>query len=166
MSIADLRELYDYAYWANAKFLAVIATLTPDEFTRDVSGSYGSIRNTLVHALSAEAGWLDRCGGPARGPKLEPADFPTIESVTAAWSRTEAQMRAFLNGLSDNDLAQPVEFELGSGGKRSMAKGQLLRHAAIHGVHHRGQVALLLRGLGHSPGNVDMLFYYAPNRGN
>ena len=33
------------------------------------------------------------------------------------------------------------------------------------GVHHRGQVALLLRLLGHVPGNFDMLFYYADRRG-
>jgi uncharacterized damage-inducible protein DinB len=35
-----------------------------------------------------------------------------------------------------------------------------MHHAAIHGVHHRGQVALLLRALGHVPGNFDILFYY------
>ena len=38
-------------------------------------------------------------------------------------------------------------------------------HAAIHGVHHRGQVALLLRSLGAIPGDFDMFFYYArPDR--
>ena len=38
-------------------------------------GSYGSIRNTLVHALSTEWGWLDRCGGAKRGPALKGEDF-------------------------------------------------------------------------------------------
>jgi uncharacterized damage-inducible protein DinB len=37
--------------------------------------------------------------------------------------------------------------------------GPLLRHGAVHGVHHRGQIALLLRSL--DPGNVDVLFYDA-----
>jgi cytochrome c553 len=45
-----------------------------------------------------------------------------------AWSRTEPQMRALLDRLSDDDLAHVAEFELGSAGKRSMPKGQLLRH--------------------------------------
>ena len=35
-----------------------------------------------------------------------------------------------------------------------------MHHAAIHGAHHRGQVALLLRILGYTPGNFDILFYY------
>lgn len=42
---------------------------------------------------------------------------------------------------------------------RVMAVGEILHHAAIHSIHHRGQVTLLLRALGHTPGNVDMLFY-------
>jgi uncharacterized damage-inducible protein DinB len=38
-----------------------------------------------------------------------------------------------------------------------MRMGQLLHHSTVHGAHHRGQVALLLRVLGHSPGNFDIL---------
>ena len=66
---SDLSRLYDYYYWANSKLFDVIAQLKAEQFTQKVSGSYGSIRNSLVHVLSAEWGWLDRCGGHARGPK-------------------------------------------------------------------------------------------------
>jgi uncharacterized damage-inducible protein DinB len=37
--------------------------------------------------------------------------------------------------------------------------GDLLHHAAVHAVHHRGQVSLLLRTLGYVPGNFDLLIY-------
>ena len=104
MTIKDLEVLYDYGYWANRKLFAVIAQLTPEQFTRPVAGGHESIRNTMVHVLSAEAGWLDRCGGPKRGPRLNPDDFPTVESVTQAWNRVEAQVRAFLVKLKDEDL--------------------------------------------------------------
>lgn len=44
-----------------------------------------------------------------------------------------------------------------------MTVGQILRHAAIHAVHHRGQAALPCRMLGHVPGNFDAMLYYAAN---
>ena len=48
MTVNDLQRLYDYGYWANEQLLAVVLELTPEQFTRTVAGSYGSVRNTLV----------------------------------------------------------------------------------------------------------------------
>jgi uncharacterized damage-inducible protein DinB len=164
MTVKDIERLYVYGYWANGKLLRVVSQLPPQQFTQVVAGSYGSIRNTLVHVMSAEWGWLDRCGGPARGPALKPDDYPTVESLVDTWSTVEANMREFLSKLNDDDLARTVEFSNPRGEKRSMVLGALMQHGANHGVHHRGQVALLLRMLGHVPGNVDLLFYDAEKR--
>jgi len=165
MTIKDLEVLYDYGYWANRKLFDVIAQLTPEQFTQPVAGSYESIRNTMVHVLSAEAGWLDRCGGPKRGPRLNPADFPTAESVTQACHRVETQVREFLARLKDEDLARNAVYPTERSGTASMPVGELMQHAANHAVHHRGQIALLLRLLGHAPGNFDILIYFAEKRG-
>jgi uncharacterized damage-inducible protein DinB len=165
MTVNDLVVLYDYGYWANKRLFQSIAELTPEQFTRPVAGSYGSVRNTLVHALSAEWGWLDRCGGQERGERLNPDDYTTAESLAEAWGRVEGYVRDFLSGLKDEDLTREIEFTIGGQGKQTMRMGRLLHHAAIHGVHHRAQVALLLRTLGYGPGNFDMLIYYAGKQG-
>ena len=158
MRSADLARLYDYTCWANQKLLTVVAQLTPDEFTKTVGGSYGSVRNTLVHILSAEWGWLERSGGFARGERLKPEDFPTLESVVAVWRRVEVEMRAFLDQLPDEKLGEDITFAFG-GPPQTLSRGDILQHAMIHAVHHRGQIALMLRELGHTPGNFDFLFY-------
>jgi uncharacterized damage-inducible protein DinB len=160
MNVKDLETLFDYSYWANGKLFEAISQLTPEQFAQPLAGD-GSIRNTAVHMLSAEWGWLDRCGGPPRGPALDPADYPTAASVVATWNQVEASLRTFLSTLRDEDLARQVEFAIGGTDKRSMPLGELLQHAANHGVHHRGQVSLRLRLLGHSPDNFDLLLYYA-----
>jgi len=165
ITVKDLAGLYDYGYWAGKKLFAVMAQLTPEEFTRPVAGSFGSIRNTMVHVVSAEAGWLERCGGPKRGPRLNPDDFPTVETVRQAAGRVEDHVRAFLANQQDEDLTRHAEYVNDRGQKRSMPVGELMHHAANHGVHHRGQVALLLRMLGHAPGDFDALFYHAERRG-
>jgi uncharacterized damage-inducible protein DinB len=162
MTVNELQRLYDYSYWANRKLFQVVSQLTPEQFTQTVAGSYGSVRNTLVHILSAEWGWLDRCGGATRGPALKPDDYPDAQTVIDQWTAVEGHLRAFLSNLTDEDLTRVVEYTLGE--KRSGVMGPLLQHGAIHGIHHRGQVALLLRSLGYTPGNFDVLFYDAENQ--
>ena len=165
MIVTDLYVLYEYGRWANGKLMQVISQISADEFARPVAGSYGSIRNTLVHVMSAEWGWLERCGGRARGPRLNPDDYPTADSLVAQWNKVDGYLREFLSTLKDEDLDRNIEFTIGDSGGSTMPLGELLHHGAIHGVHHRGQVALLLRLLGHVPGNFDILFYYAGKRG-
>jgi uncharacterized damage-inducible protein DinB len=157
----DIQELYDYGRWANRKLLDAVSTLSAEEFTRSVGGSYGSIRTTLVHLLGAEWGWLARCGGPARGDRLKPEDYPTFESVVELARTVEGYERDFLPTLNDADLTRVVEFSIVPPQTYRMTVGRMLQHAAIHSIHHRGQAALLTRMLGHPPGNFDALFYYA-----
>jgi uncharacterized damage-inducible protein DinB len=164
MTTRELQTLYDYGYWANRRLFEVVSRLTAEQFTETVCGSYGSIRNTLVHVMSAEWGWLERSGGPKRGPKLSAADFPTFASVSERWTDVESKVRGFLAGLRDEDVDREVEFTPGDGPKQTLTVGQMMQHAAIHAVHHRGQVALLLRQLGLAPGDFDILFYYSSCR--
>jgi uncharacterized damage-inducible protein DinB len=165
MTVKDLQTLYDYGYWADRKLFEVISRIPPEQFTQSVGGSFGSIRNTVVHIMSAEWGWLERCGGAKRGPKLNGADYPTVESVTETSNKIEKHVREFLATLKDDDVARDAEYLNDKGEKRAMPLGELMQHAANHGTHHRGQVAMLLRMLGHTPGNIDILFYYAEKHG-
>src|SRR5215467_4733420 len=162
--VKDLQALYDYSYWANGRIFDVLVELTPDEFARQVAGGHGSVRNTMVHMMSSEWGWLDRCGGARRGPALIAADYPTVVSVINRWRQIEIDVRSFLGTLNDEDLDQLREFSFG-GPTYFMRRGDLLQHAAIHCIHHRGQVALLLRSLCHPPGNFDALFYHGQEQG-
>ena len=63
-AVKDLQTLYDYCYWANGKLLDVVVKLTPEQFTEPVAGSYGSVRNTLVHILIRQKNsWVDSGSG-------------------------------------------------------------------------------------------------------
>ena len=166
MTARDLEALFDYSYWANNRLFRVVAGLQPEEFTRRIAGSYGSVQNTLVHALSTEWGWLDRCGGELkRGKRLDAGDYPAPTRLIGEWTRVEQSMRPFLSGLTDSDLTRVIEYPGSDGAPRSMPLGELMHHTAQHTAHYRAQTAVLLRELGHTPGNFDLLFYYAERRG-
>jgi len=109
--------------------------------------------------LSAEWGWLAAAAGRP-GRCTEGGRFSNLRFSYRMLAEVEGWVREFLSGLRDEDLARIIEFTLSSG-ESVDAVGTVDASRAVHGVHHRGQVALLLRALGHAPGNVDILFYYA-----
>ena len=155
MAVHDLQELYACGAWANRKLLDALSPLSEEEFT---------IRNTLVHALSAEWGWLGRCGAqPDRGARLKSEDYPTLQSVIDLSRKVEGMAQGFLPTLTEADLSRVIEFSFSPPDTYRSTVEQILRHGAIHSAHHRGQVSLLCRMLGHAPGNFDALFYYAGN---
>jgi Uncharacterized protein conserved in bacteria len=117
------------------------------------------VRNTLVRVVSAEWGWLDRCGGPPRGSKLDAKDFGSPESLLRMSSTVEQSMRSLLSKLDDDGARRVVEFSFPGSGSQRKTVGHLLWHAANHAAHHRGQVAMLLRIIGHTPENFDVLFF-------
>ncbi|MEM8486784.1 MAG: DinB family protein [Bacteroidota bacterium] len=165
MTVDDLKVLYNYSHWANEKLFDVIAQLPEEAFSREVAGSFGSIRNTMVHILSAEWGWMSRCGGPARPNKLTPDAFLTLQSLRDTFDEVRHHMQTFLDTLQEEDLARIISYPGNAGAIRSMPLGELMQHTANHAVHHRGQVMLMIRMLGHSPGHADMLFYFAEEHG-
>jgi uncharacterized damage-inducible protein DinB len=165
MRVEELTVLYEYDNWANKRLFPVVLQLTPEQFTQPVGGQYASIRDVLVHMVSAEWGWLSRCGGAERGPTLRAANYPTAASVSEVYTRVAAYVSEFLSELKDDDLDHIITFPNPSGEKRSMPLGELMKHAAIHGVHHRGQIALMLQLLGYDPDNFDILLYHAERRG-
>ena len=165
MTISDIDDVYNCSDWANQKVLRVIEKLPPEEFTRNLGGPFESVRTTLVHMLSAEWGWLGRCGGPERGPKLEVEQFPTLALIEEAWGKVQRGRREFLSSLKDDDVTRMITYSNDRGEARSLSLGEIMMHAANHNAHHRGQVSMMLRILGHTSGNIDQLFYHGERRG-
>ena len=54
MTKDDIQLLYEYDRWANNTVLQAVSTLGVEEFTRDLGGSFRSVRDTLVHIIGVE----------------------------------------------------------------------------------------------------------------
>jgi uncharacterized damage-inducible protein DinB len=157
MRVADLRELFDYAGWANARILAAAAGITDEQFVAPTRFPQGNLRGCLLHILNALrfhlAGWQDQ---PAP-PDLAARDFPDIASVKAQLAREEAGLQAFLAALTDADLDQLRTLTFAEDGVRIIAPmWKLMAHNINHGTQHRSDAAQMLTDLGHSPGDLDL----------
>ena len=160
MDAEYFRTVWDYCYWARDRLLAATEGLSEEEYAKPNGFVYGSIRGILAHALWGEAMWLTRWKGEAPTMPGE-SDPPTLAELKKRWGEEEAKMRAFLAGLSDGDLAADVKLRRRDGTEASWPLWQLVAHVANHTTQHRSEAAEALTLIGRSPGNLDMLFYFA-----
>jgi len=160
MNRQDIVTLYDYNAWANARILRAVEPLTPEAFLRDLKNSFPSVRDTLAHILGAEWIWLRRWHGESPSQILPAADFSTLASLKDRYAAVEKERRVFLEGLSEERLAQPFPYKDMAGNAHSLLLVHSLQHVVNHGTYHRGQITTMLRQLGATPVSTDMSRFY------
>ncbi len=156
MNVADVRDLFDYNYWANGRVLDAAARLSPEAFVDPATVTTRDLRSTLVHQLDVEWSWRlrwQRLDEPAE--ELSASDFPTALALADRWREEEREMRAYLATLGDDDLARP--FDIGSG--HPLPLWQQLVHVINHGTQQRSDAAVLLTRHGRSPGDLDFGYF-------
>ena len=160
MRQADVRTLLEYNYQANRRILDAASRLTTEQFTAPTTLTVRSLRSTLVHALDVEWSWRVRCKGEPDDGELDEADYPTVAVLRQHWQQDEREMRAWVDSLSDADLA--ADFQLGRG--EVIPLWYVIFHVVNHSVQQRSDAATLLTHLGHSPGDLDVLDVLLPPR--
>ena len=160
MNLKDLRTLVDYHYWARDRTLDAAAALTPDQLTRDMGGSFRSVRDTLAHLYAAEWAWCSRWNGVS--PTAFPAEMPAdVAAIRAKWSELESDVRAVLDRMGEHGVDQAIEYKMLSGEERTSIFWQMLQHVVNHASYHRGQVTTMLRQLGAAPPqSMDLITFY------
>lgn len=160
MKIENIQFLYEYNYWANHKILAGARMLTEEQYLAPREYSHGGVRDTLVHILSAEWIWRVRCEEQLFPTAvLSAEDFPSLESLQQRWQQEERRMRDYVGGLSEEALDRVVRYKTTRGTPQENVLWQLLVHVLNHGTEHRSTVAGYLTEDGHSPGDLDMVYF-------
>ncbi len=160
MRAAEIQELFNYNVWANNRVLDAAATLTPDQFTEPVPISFGSLRGTLVHLLSAEWTWRMRCSaGISPDALLDEASFPTFATLQARFVLETAQLRRFVAGLDDTALDRRVRYTNTKGAPFETPLWQILLHVVNHSTQFRSEAGVVLTTFGASPGDLDLIAF-------
>jgi len=152
MSVAMVRDLYDYHRWANGKLYDFAAALGEATCAREVGTqfSYPRVTRMFAHLYGADWVWLSRWKGTS--PTAVPGDeLTTMAVVRERWDALEAEQKAFVEGLRDADLAGVIEYKNTEGKAFRASLGQLLAHVANHATHHRSEIATMVTMLSGSP---------------
>lgn len=159
MNKQDILTLYRYNAWSNAKILDAASNVTQEEFLAPAPFPHGSLRGTLVHALSAEWIWRKRWEGTPQNPSLEPEEFPTFEALRTRWADEEARLIQFVSNVTDDQLRTRFKYVSTEGFPHERVLWEAMAHLVNHGTQHKAEAASILTGMGHSPGDIDLIVY-------
>jgi uncharacterized damage-inducible protein DinB len=160
MSIALIREQYDYHRWANRRLFDLAAGLG-DAVARDMGKhwSFPTLKGTFAHVYGADRVWLTRWKGSSPSRLWGDADFAGMAELRAGWDTLEAEQRAFVEGLAEADLTRPVHYRNTEGKEFQVALGPLLLHVVNHATHHRSEAATMITLISGSPPDTGINTY-------
>ena len=159
MNKHDITLLYKYNQWANAKILNAALQVANDQFLASATFPHGGLRGTLVHTLFAEWIWRHRWEGTSPVIRLKPEDFPSFKALRTRWADEEKLLMAFVDNVTDERLNSHFFYTTTKGEPHERILWQAMVHVVNHGTQHRSEAAALLTDFGHSPGDIDLIYF-------
>ncbi len=147
-----LEEMFKHNLWANLHLLETCGKLADDQLDASAPGTYGRIRDTLVHLVAAEQRYVALLTGEAPERPLRSGDaFPGIADLTerARWS---GERLIALAGRVDPDKTLRGTRQ---GQPYAMSVAVPMIQAINHATEHRAHVITILSQIGVSWPELD-----------
>ena len=155
-----LQTLYAYHSWATKRILTTADGLTDAALDQAPIQALATLRETCVHAFSAEWIWRNRIEGNSPTHMLVATDFPNLMLIRERWQHETAALQEIIHQCSAYDLERTIHYTSTEGKPYSSSLWQILVHVANHGMQHRTELAAMLTILGRSPGDLDLIRYF------
>jgi len=126
------------------------------------------VRDTLVHIIAGEWGWLAYWKEPSHSPTFladlwtrhdtlfNPDAFPNLTTVQLRWAEVEKEQAEFVSRVTNESLEKILPFRA-----THTSLAHLMQHLVNHSTYHRGQIALMLRQLDAEPLATDFHVFLA-----
>ncbi len=147
-----LAELYKHNLWANLRLIDYCAALAGEQLEASVPGTYGNVRDTLVHIVFNEENYVVLITGqPPESPLRVREGFPGFEAL---------RQHALRSGEKLAQIASEIDPGLILHGSYGGEPFELpvsvpLIQAINHATEHRSQVATILSQHGLQPPVLD-----------
>jgi len=156
-----LDELFWHNLWANLRLLQACAALSDEQMAANAPGTYGSVRDTLVHIAAAEARYVAVLAGQdpqQSGEEIawESEPFPGVEDLRERVRRSSEALVVFVQGYDPEQVLRG-DFR---GQTYEMSVSVPLLQAINHATEHRAHVMTVLSQCGVEPPVLDGWTYW------
>jgi uncharacterized damage-inducible protein DinB len=147
-----LFELVRHKTWATRKLIQLCESLDPSVVEATSPGTYGTIRQTLVHLVNADRNYFRRLNGEEPWEKMD-EHTTDLQTIAARFLEiaTQWELLAQDASVADRDLHYP--------------RGEVVKGAAVfaqsihHGDVHRAHVLSILGSRGMDVPELDLWEY-------
>jgi uncharacterized damage-inducible protein DinB len=156
-----LTKEFEYNHWANGRILDQAEKVTEEQWSAKADPEGRSLGELLYHILATERVWrlLSAHGLIQEGEIPEPEELADVVALRD-FSDSEAEfMDILLEDWSDDSFTEQVMVTRWDGRTYPLVRWTMLHHLLMHSMQHRSEAAGLLTKYGHSPGNIDFLFF-------
>lgn len=160
MPTDTLTRLFQHNLWANVQLLELCAGLTDAQLDATMIGTFGTIRETLTHIVTAERSYFTRI---STGQRYQgPADAPpiTVADLRALARKTGQGLIEWAPKVQPTDTVQ-IDWD---GTMVAVPCTVLLTQAINHATEHRAQIMAILTQLGIQPPELDGWSYFDAHR--
>jgi uncharacterized damage-inducible protein DinB len=145
-----LPDFFKYNLWANLRLLDACAHLSDAQLDATTKGTFGSVRETLLHLFASEEGYVRGITGTSPIPRLkELTTFPGFDELRL---RAERSGKELITIAEQGDLSKILHLD---GGTYDAPVILVLIQAINHAIDHRSQIATLLSQQDIEPPELD-----------
>lgn len=149
-----LHDFFKYNLWANRHLLDACEQLSDAQLDTTMIGTFGSIRQTLMHLFAAEEGYARSLTGTSPTPLLK--EFTTFPGFDVLRQRAESSAEKLKKAVEQEDLDRILHLD---GGTYDAPAIIVVIQAIQHAIDHRSQISTLLSQQDIEPPELDSWSY-------
>jgi uncharacterized damage-inducible protein DinB len=159
-----LYALHTYNVYANDLVLETAAKISAEELTREVSPSHGSVLKLLAHIFECEYYFTLECMNTTPDQAQADRCAASLESLRECFALLNATRENYLVEVNEYELEEEIAVDLGRG-EVTLPRWQFMAQSLLHSGHHRGELSIVMTGLGHPLPTLDPILMYIRDSG-
>jgi len=149
----ELPDFFQYNLWANLRLLDACTHLSDEHLNATTKGTFGSVRESLMHLFAAEEGYVGALTRTSPTPRLEDLiTFPGFDELQRRAKRSGEALIMFAEQVDQGELRQILHLD---GGTYDAPAIVVVIQAINHAIDHRSQIATLLSQQDIEPPDLD-----------
>jgi uncharacterized damage-inducible protein DinB len=155
-------ELAEFSNWADGRAIDWLSQISDEQWNKAFVSSFGSIRETVVHMVSAKKIWIDTWTNVPNPLYLSSTFKGSRNELMSIWKKLSADLKSFIEDFPLENYLDEITVKKPNGERSTMEFRKTFPHMINHATYHRGQLVTLLRQTGFSDlSNTDLFTFYS-----